>query len=207
MRLLLALLIVLAAGCGVRVPEIPSSARAQTPRAAPAVPWFAPGRMELVLPGKRVSCTAYVRGLGNGQARLVLLSDEGLQLLDLQSTDDGYQVIQAIDDLKKAVPHLGRLLRQAFALPPEKRRWEDDRIAAASGGSTRWYGGDPVLLRAIEGDGLDIAIEDYQPLGGELLAHEARATAPFGITMRIHLGDARLLPPTPAVPAEPAEPR
>ncbi|MBA2481376.1 MAG: hypothetical protein H0V44_12000 [Planctomycetes bacterium] len=201
MRTIIAACVLLCAGCGLRIPEIPQAARTQVPRAAPTAPWFGEGRMELVVPGKRISCTAYVRGLPDGTARIALLSDEGLQLMDLQSTADGFQVNQAIDDLKKAVPHLGRMVRQAFAHPAEKRHWDDDRIAAVSGDVTRWYGGDPVLLRGVEGDGLDLAIEDYRLLGDELLAHEVRATAPFGITMRIHLTSARLLPvPAPAAP-------
>jgi hypothetical protein len=201
MRHLLAASLVVVSGCGLRVPEIPQAARAQTPRSAPTGAWVGEGRMELAVPGKRISCSAYVRGLEDGTARLVLVSDEGLQLLDIRSTAESYEVTQALEDVKKALPHLGRMLRLAFAHPPERTRWDDDRIAAESGGSTRWYGGDPVLLRAVEGDGMDIAIEDYQPFGDQLLAHEARATAPFGVTMRVHLTQARALPPRPPAAA------
>jgi hypothetical protein len=204
MRLAIIALAAVLAGCASRIPSIPETARDQPPRAAPSVPWFGQGRMELSVPGKRLSCTAFVRGLGNRQARLVLMSDEGLQLADLRSTADGYDVIAALPDLNKALPHLGRLLRQAFALPPEERSWSDDRIAARNGGSTRWYGGDPVLLREVEGDGLDLVIEDYRQIGPELVPFEARASGPFGITLRIRLSMARLLAPiadaTPAAP-------
>ncbi len=190
-----------AVSCGVRVPQVPPAARGQVPHAAPTGPWFAQGRMELVLPGKRVSCTALVRGLGDGRARLALMSDEGLQLADLTSTADGYEVNQALDDLKKALPALGRMLRQAYALPAEQghRQWCNGRLAGLSGKDTRWFGGDPVLLRSVQGDGLDIAIEDYRPLSastpgsGELLAREVRANGPFGITIRIHLGQAKVM--------------
>ena len=147
-----------------------------------------------------MSCTALVRGLGDGRARLALMSDEGLQLADLTSTADGYETNQALDDLRKALPALGRMLRQAYATPVEqgRRQWCDGRLAGLSGKDTRWFGGDPVLLRAVQGDGLDIVIEDYRPLSassgsGELLAREVRAAGPFGITIRIHLGQAKVM--------------
>jgi hypothetical protein len=190
---LLGIALLLAAGCGPSIPDIPQAARSQTPRAAPHAAWFGQGRLELVVPGKRISCTALVRGFGDGRARLALMEDvSGMQLADLTSTADGYEVTQAMDEVKKALPQLGRLVRHAWGLPaepPERMEWHDATLAAHSGGDTRWYGGDPVLLRAIEGDGLDISIEDYHPLGAtsELIAHEARAKGPLGITIRIHL--------------------
>lgn len=192
----LALIALCLLGCSPRVPDVPHSARSQPPRAAPTKAWFGQGRMELVVPGRRISCTALVRGLGDGRARLALMSDEGLQLVDLTTTSDGYEVTQAIEEVKQALPHLGRLARHAFALPPETRAWEGGLLVAKSGEDTRWYGGDPLLLRAVEGPGLDLVLEDYRPLGGEMLAHEARAEGPLGITLRIRLDpeQVRLLP-------------
>jgi hypothetical protein len=202
---LLGLWLLLVAGCGPTIPDIPQAARAQTPRAAPRSPFFGQGRLELVVPGKRISCTALVRGFGDGRARLALMEDvSGMQLADLTATADGYQVTQAIDEVRKALPQLGRLVRHAWGLPadpPERLEWHDATLAVHVGPDTRWYGGDPVLLRAVEGDGLDLSIEDYRPLGTttELIAHEARAKGPLGITIRIHLDPSQVWP-RPATP-------
>jgi hypothetical protein len=185
----------LLAGCGSRVPPVPESARGQVPRAAPLAPWQGRGRLELVVPGKRISCTAILRGLGNGTARAVFLSDEGVLLADLTANPFGFEVVKAIPDLADALPHLGRLVMQAYAgMPSEMRTWEDGRLVATAGKERRIYGGDPLLLREIDGAGLDLLLEDWCQLGGELLAHEVRGEGPFGITLRIHLEQATMKP-------------
>jgi hypothetical protein len=181
-----------AAGCAPRVDAVPAAAQGQPPRAAPNAPWQAQGRLELVLPGKRISCTAILRGLGNGATRAVFLSDEGLQLADLTGEAGAYTVTQSIPDLADALPQLGRLVAQAYAAPAsEVRAWRDDRLVATSGDEVRWYGGDPLLLRCVVGHHVDIYLEDYRQLGGELLPWEARGEGPLGITIRLRLQSAR----------------
>ena len=80
-----------------------------------------------------------------------------------------------------------------------ERTWENDRLRATAGDAVRWYGGDPILLRAIEGGGLDVLIEDWRPLGAQWLPHEARAEGPFGITIRLHVTEANVSAASPAV--------
>jgi hypothetical protein len=175
--------------CSPRVPEVPASARGQTPRAAPLTPWVGKGRLEVVAPGKRLSGTAILRSLGDGAVRAAFLSDEGLLLADLTAKDGSWTVARSVADMERALPHLGRLVAQAYARIDDTaiRTWDDNRIRAESGDAIRWYGGDPVLLRAVEGGGLDLLIEDWNSQSGELMPHEARAEGPFGITIRLRL--------------------
>jgi hypothetical protein len=185
-------LLLLAGGCSPRVDAVPESARGQIPRGAPNAAWQGKGRLEVVMPtGSRISCTAIVRGMGDGSARAVFLSDEGVTLADLTAMAGTYTVIQSIPALDDALPHLGRLFAQAFtAAPTEVRSWSDDRLIAQSGEDQRWYGGDPLLLRCVTGHHFDIYLEDYRQLGGELLAWEVRGEGPLGLTLRIRLQEA-----------------
>lgn len=178
------------AGCSPRVPEVPASARSQTPRAAALTPWVGKGRLEVVAPGKRLSGTAILRSLGDGAVRAAFLSDEGLLLADLTATDGTWTVTRSVADMERALPHLGRLVAQAYArVDDTTRAWNDDRLRAEVGDAIRWYGGDPVLLRAVEGGGLDLLVEDWRMVGAELIPHEARAEGSFGITIRLRLTD------------------
>jgi hypothetical protein len=191
---LLAALLILAActGCRPRVPEVPAAARGQAPQTAPTTPWIGKGRLEVVAPGKRMSGSVILRSLGDGAVRAAFLSDEGLLLADLTARDGRWTVTRSIPDLERALPHLGRLVAQAYASVGETgRSWEDDRLLATAGDARRWYGGDPILLRAVDGGGLDLLVEDWRPFGAVLLPHEARAEGPFGITIRLHLDEVK----------------
>nr|MBA3936709.1 hypothetical protein [Planctomycetota bacterium] len=138
--------------------------------------------------GRRISCTAIVRALGTGTVRAAFLSDEGIELVEVEGGPGVATVTKAIPDMVTAAPHLARLIAQAYGgAPIEVRTWDGDVLVGRAGGEQRWYGGDPVLLRAVTGDGLDLVIEDWRQLGGELLAYEARAEGPFGLTIRVHL--------------------
>lgn len=182
------------AGCSPRVPSVPESARGQTPRAAPTTPWVGKGRLEVVAPGKRLSGTAILRSLGDGSVRAAFLSDEGLLLADLTAKDGTWTVTKSVADMERALPHLGRLVAQAFARVDDAatRTWDDDRLRADAGDTIRWYGGDPVLLRAVEGGGLDMLVEDWRMVGTDLIPHEARAEGPFGITIRLRMNDVQI---------------
>ena len=182
---------VVIAGCSPRVPEVPASARGQTPRAGALTAWVGKGRLEVVAPGTRLSGTAILRSLGDGAVRAAFLSDEGVLLADLTAKDGTWTVTRNVADMERALPHLGRLVAQAYARVDDagSRTWDDDRLRAASGDAVRWYGGDPVLLRAIEGGGLDLLVEDWRMIGTNLVPHEARAEGPFGITIRLRLND------------------
>ena len=185
---LLALVGLVIAGCSPRVPEVPASARSQTPRASALTAWVGKGRLEVVAPGKRLSGTAILRSLGDGAVRAAFLSDEGILLADLTAKDGTYTVTRSVTDMERALPHLGRLVAQAYArVDDTTRTWDDDRLRASVGDAIRWYGGDPVLLRAVEGGGLDLLVEDWRMVGADLIPHEARAEGPFGITIRLRL--------------------
>jgi hypothetical protein len=185
----------LVAGCSPRVPEVPESARGQVPRAAPQSAWIGRGRLEVVAPGKRLSGTAILRSIGDGSVRAAFISDEGLLLADLTAHHGAWTVTHAIPDLERALPHLGRLVAQAYArVDDATRTWDDGRLRADAGRELRWYGGDPLLLRAVEGEGFDLLVEDWRPLGNDLLPHEARAEGPFGITIRLRLNESTLRP-------------
>lgn len=177
------------AGCSPRVPEVPASARGQTPRAGALGAWVGKGRLEVVAPGKRLSGSAILRSLGDGAVRAAFLSDEGLLLADLTARDGTWTVARSVADMERALPHLGRLVAQAYARVDDagSRTWDDDRLQARAGDALRWYGGDPVLLRAVEGGGLDLLVEDWRLVGADLIPHEARAEGPFGITIRLRL--------------------
>ncbi len=179
------------AGCGVRVPVVPESARMQTPRAAPTIKWIGKGRLEVVAPGKRMSGSAIVRGLGDGSVRAAFISDEGLLLADVSARDGEYTVNKSITDMERALPHLGRLVAHAYGhITESERQWNGGHLLGKHLDTVRWYGGDPILLRAVTGDGLDLLIEDYRWLGMELVPYEARAEGPFGITIRLRLQSA-----------------
>ena len=188
---LLALVSLVIAGCSPRVPEVPASARGQTPRAAALTAWVGKGRLEVVAPGKRLSGTAILRSLGDGAVRAAFLSDEGILLADLTAKDGAWTITRSVADMERALPHLGRLVAQAYARVDDagSRTWDDDRLRAEAGDAIRWYGGDPVLLRAVEGGGLDLLVEDWRMIGTDLIPHEARAEGPFGITIRLRLSD------------------
>ena len=181
---------VLIVGCSPRVPEVPASARHQTPRASALSAWVGKGRVEVVAPGKRLSGTAILRSLGDGAVRAAFLSDEGLLLADLTAKDGTWTVSKSVTDMDRALPHLGRLVAQAYArIDDATRTWDDDRLRAEVSDTIRWYGGDPVLLRAVEGGGLDLLVEDWRMIGTDLIPHEARAEGPFGITIRLRLNE------------------
>jgi hypothetical protein len=188
---LILLLCLAVVGCSPRVPEVPASARSQTPRASALTAWVGKGRLEVVAPGKRLSGTAILRSLGDGAVRAAFLSDEGLLLADLTAKDGTWTVTRSVADLERALPHLGRLVAQAYGRVDDAgaRTWDDDRLRAQAGDAIRWYGGDPVLLRAVEGGGLDLLVEDWRMVGPDLLPYEARAEGPFGITIRLRLND------------------
>lgn len=187
---LLVLVWVIIAGCSPRVAGVPQAARGQTPQAAALTPWVGKGRLEVVAPGKRLSGTAILRSLGDGSVRAAFLSDEGVLLADLTAKDGTWTVAKHITDMERALPHLGRLVAQGYAhVADAERTWDDDRLRAQTGDTVRWYGGDPILLRAVEGDGLNLLLEDWRVTAAGFLPHEARAEGPFGITIRLHLND------------------
>jgi len=167
-------------GCAPSVPDVPDAARSQVPLHAPIAPWFGQGRLEISYPAHRMSCTALVRHLADGHMRLVLLSDEGLELLDLTASASGESVTMMLPEMKRAVAPLARLIREAYGVPPEgAATWDDGHLVVVSGDDTRLYGGDPILLRAVSGPGLNLMLANYRFLGPDLMPLEVIGSAPF----------------------------
>ena len=183
----LALAVAGATGCAPTVPDIPDAARSQVPLHPPTAPWFGEGRLEIRYPAHRMSCTALVRHMADGRMRLVLLSDEGLELLDLTASASGESVTMMLPEMKRAIAPLARLIREAYGIPPEGlATWDDDHLVVLSGDDARLYGGDPILLRAVSGPGLNLELANYRFLGPDLMPLEVIGSAPF-ITITLSL--------------------
>lgn len=100
-----------------------------------------------------------------------------------------------------------RLFTEAYqAGPPLDSTWDGDRrrqdrretssTPGAAGAiiSTRWYGGDPVLLRFVEGGGWPLEISDYRLTPVGLMAHHLRAAGPLGAELTLHIDVVESLP-------------
>jgi hypothetical protein len=191
----------LLAACGRDVPPVPPEARDQQPQGAPTRTWLGKGRITVDVLGRRLSARGIVRSLPDGQSRMAILSDEGLLLLDLRTippTADGtwYVVESRVDAVKDAEPHLARLLLHAIGHPVEgPHAWDDGVLVAPTRWGDRLYGGDPVMLHRVEGDGLDLLIGDWRPLpDGSLVPHSMRLQGPLGLDVHLHLTEAAPAP-------------
>lgn len=175
----LAALAVALSGCSSRVPSIPPTARAQAPASgSPAVEWIArDGRLTFSGGGRRFSARVAVHRQADGRVRFGVITDEGVVLADLLVDGESVTAVQLRPEVEPAVGVLARLVRQAWAAPLDKPRPEDGLIIGEWNGSQRIYGGDPVLLRAVRGDGPDLEIEDYRLESVGLIAHTVRATS------------------------------
>lgn len=191
-------------GCVPRVASMPALLQSQAtlPPALPAL--FAQGRLRLTAPGKALSCTALVRVLPHGAVRVVLLSDEGLELLDLTSGAEGITVTQQVPGVARLVPILGRMVGQAYGRAPPARLVRDHgRLLQRTPAGTRIYGGDPLALRGVVGGGFGLAMSDFVPLGGALVPLAVTATAPADVvrvTLTLGRSHLRLLGAVTAAP-------
>lgn len=159
----LALLAVLAlAACARPGPPVGELAAEQAVPAPPAETWTASGRCLLEAPGLRLSGRAVVRRLAD-EVRLALIADEGPVAIELRAAADGVRVLRARDALRPAAPWLGALAWQAWGAPGGAPQRDGDRWRARDGAAERWYGGDPVLLRAVAVPGAVAAVGDWRP--------------------------------------------
>jgi hypothetical protein len=192
MRLSVFFMALVLCGCGVRVPPVPASARQQVPRGAPEQAWRGQGRLEIVYPGTRLSLDCHLRAPGDGSVRYALLSDAGILLADVTVGSEDRTVHQVVPDLGARLDLISRLIGQTYArFPNEPARWKSNRLIVAHGASRRWYGGDPILLRRVEGDGWPIAIDDYRAFGNEFLAYEAIGEGPWNAEVRLSIQSAK----------------
>lgn len=174
-------------GCGARIPPIPDAARDQGPRdGAPTGAWRGYGRLEVTAPGRRLSGDLHVR-VRDDQVLVAILADGGVRLLEGTVTVDGAEVGNVVDDLR---PHAPGILALAAAWLPlsSTAAWHGDHRIRRHADQRRHYGGDPVLLRRIDGTPWPVRIEDYRPFAGdELLAHTLTGEGPFGARIRLRL--------------------
>jgi len=179
------------------VPPVPAASRdQQASGGGPRVAWRGEGRLEIARPGLRQSVAVWLRvtpGAQGGEVRAALVGDGGVQLADLALADGSVVVHQVVGDLRERAALLATVIGQAYgAFPGEARTWQDDRLRGGSAGVTRWYGGDPLLLRRVEGIDWPLVLADYRLVGGRLIAHEVRAEGPFGSEIRLRLTTASL---------------
>jgi len=103
-------------------------------------------------------------------------------------------------DLAQHIDALERLFREAYQAGPafdsvwdgDRRRQDRHQVSSTPGNagaiiSTRWYGGDPVVLRRVEGDGWPVEISDYRVTSVGLMAHHVRAVGPLGAELSLRI--------------------
>jgi hypothetical protein len=104
-------------------------------------------------------------------------------------------------DLAGHLDDLERMLAEGFlTAPPTDAPWNGavrrEEVRRDTGSipgrgsalvATRWYGGDPVLLRRVEGGGWPLELSDYRPTPAGLMAHVVRADGPFGAEITVRL--------------------
>jgi hypothetical protein len=184
MRLLAGFLCCCVAGCGLRVPPIPPGAADQRAQGASAGTWTAEGRCRVESGGDRVSCTLVVRATP-GAVRLVLMADEGPVLLDVDGVG---RVHGGRPDarLTRVATLLGQIAGHTWLPRDDQPRREGEVRRSDGPDGTRWYGGDPVLLRAVSGLGPTVFIENWRQRDQMLLPHHVRAEA-MGVSIELIL--------------------
>lgn len=187
-------LVLLLAGCAGNLPRA-GLASAQPPAGgSPAVAWRdVQGRLVVDAPLHRFSCRLVVERDGAGTVRLVALADEGPVLFDVACDHAGVVRHAAQEGMASAAEALAWLAWQAWG-PQDARggRWSDGLWLVADGEAVRTYGGDPLLLRGVDGPGPDLDVGDYRPWQDGLLAFQSVATG-TGYALSIKLHDPRPL--------------
>lgn len=177
------------AGCGATVPPA-GMARDQPPQAgSPPVAWLSTqGRCLVSTPFSRLSCRLLMKHDADGALRLTMLADEGPLLLDAGQVGEVVTVHSGHPDL---LPRAGLLVGLAVAawgdLPSTTPEWGSDHWLVRGTGRTVHLGGDPLLPRVVDANGMTFAIGDYRWTAAGLLAHRASLTAP-GVEVTLTLG-------------------
>jgi hypothetical protein len=146
------------------------------------------GRCTVVTATVRISCRAVVRRDATGGVRLALLADEGILLCDVAVTNGQVQVFREAPDLVGRSEALGRLAWQAWGAPATTHPgiWQDGAWKVDDGVSQRWFAGDPLVLRRVEGSGPHCEVGDYRPWAAGLLAYQAHLSG-LGFTVQLQL--------------------
>ncbi len=191
MRVLISLLAALCcSGCfGVPVERVGPKAKEQQPLAGPVVAWSGRGSLSLILPGRLMSLTTYVRHSAGGELRVAMVEDGGLMACDLSYGESGAVVHHCRDELVSLIPVFGAMFHGAYApaAAEEKMGWRSGRRREANDKWNRWYGGDPVTLGYIHGQTWPVTVGDYRIDNGLLVAHRVHADGPWGAELQLLL--------------------
>lgn len=188
MRPLLACLLLVCAACGARVPPIPAGARGQEPaHAAPAAPWSGRGRIEVSAGSRHFSGDLLIRARGDSLA-VVLLADGGVEVLSGRVHATGQDLVTCREDLSD---HGEAILAIAAAWlhPTGEATWEGETRRRRTEGRSYRYGGDPVLLRRVEGTPWPVQVEDYRAAAGTWVAHRLIGEGPYGVRIVLRLSE------------------
>ena len=188
------LVLLLIVGCSPRVPVAPAALRGQDPHATAPGDWRGRGRIEIHGFNQRFSAGCLVRGTLS-TARAVFLSDEGLVLADLELGPAGLTVHRLVPALRPRVETLAGLIAPYVRLDETQRGWRRGVLRAATAQDVRRYGGDPLLLRRIDGRGWPLTVGDYVPVAGGLVPRLVTAHGPLGVGLRLRLVEVGPLTP------------
>lgn len=152
----------LAAGCARPGAPLPALAERQRPLPVAAGAWSAAGRCLLEGPGRRLEGRAEVVRGADG-LRVALHAAEGPPAIELAVAADGVvSVLRCADGLHPAADWLGLLAWQVWGAPAGQPAPDGDRWLAEDGRARRWYGGDPLLLRAVSLPQVRAEVGDYR---------------------------------------------
>ena len=186
MRPLLACLLLVCTACGDRVPGIPEGARGQEPAdAAPTPPWSGRGRVEVRAGSRHFSGDLLVRARGESLA-VVLLADGGVEVLSGRVHATSQDLVACREDLRD---HGEAILAIAAAWlhPAADAVWEGETRCRRAEERSYRYGGDPVLLRRVEGTPWPVQVEDYRAAAGTWVAHRLVGEGPYGVRVVLRL--------------------
>ncbi len=177
------------ARCARPLPPV-GMASGQTPLAgSPAIAWReVAGRCTVATATVRISCRAVVRRDAAGGVRLALLADEGVLLCDVAVNGGQVTVYREVPDLVGRGEGLGQLSWQAWGASSTDQPgvWQGGAWRVDDGIRQRWFAGDPLALRRIEGPGPRCEVGDYRPWGQGLLAYQAQLSG-LGFTVTLQL--------------------
>lgn len=121
-----------------------------------------------------------------GTLRYALIADGGISLAEGALPRVSPPKVQA--DIATHIPALERLLAEAYLIgPPTNSVWAGSIRRQDDQQRIRWYGGDPVLLRWVEGGGWPLEFSDYRLTHVGLIAHQVRADGPWGAELSVRL--------------------
>ncbi|TVR39461.1 MAG: hypothetical protein EA402_14590 [Planctomycetota bacterium] len=138
--------------------------------------WRAQGRLRLDLREGSIAGTAHLLGMANNSLRVVLLADGGVVIDDILLTSRDRRLPDHQGPLKRIAPALRHALLQ---MREDSAEWRGGILTAQAreDASTRFYGGDPLALRRIEGPWGWVTVGDYRLRENLLVPHHLQGIA------------------------------